>query len=194
VLCNEMNNPREHPRGFELTPQYYLESYRRVWDSMPSGCQLSPGAIDPYNAQSAAWGDWRRSWGWVLGGLSGADFLALHAYCHGPGPIIEQIWHDKQFGDAPLIGVYYDMRVLESQQAIIPPEFAGLPQVVTECNHFMRRDGTVGWDQDAGDWTREAYRYFAERGIAGVTLFRFNYDQWRFGDIPGVLDALKEQG
>jgi len=187
VYCNEMNNGREWPAGFSLIPGYYLSSYNRIVAQVPE-IRISPGAIDPYNP---GWGDWRETWRSVLDGLDGVDFFAMHAYCHGPGPIIEQIWHEKKFGDAPLVGVYYDLRVLESQQAIVPARFADLPIVVTECNHFMKRDGAVGWDSDAGAWTAEAYRYFASRNVAGACLFRHNYDQWRMGNLPQVLDALR---
>jgi hypothetical protein len=92
------------------------------------------------------------------------------------------------------LGVFYDMRVLESQQAIIPSEFALLPQIVTETNHWMKRDGSIGWEPDAGEWVREAYRYFASRGVVGAALFRFNYDNWKFGDKPEILEALKQGG
>ncbi len=186
VYCNEMNNRREHPAGFELTPLYYLESYNRVWSQRPDGARFGPGAIDPFNP---GWGDWRFVWCAVLDGLEGADVLALHTYTHGPG--LDLIWGKRKFGDAPLGGVYYDLRVLESLQAIVPEELAGLPQVVTECNHFVRADGQIGWEAGAGAWVRGAYAYCRERGVAGVCLFRFNYDDWRFGNLPEVLEALR---
>jgi hypothetical protein len=190
VYCNEMNNPREHPAGFELTPDYYLQSYNRVWASKPAGARMGPGSIDPFNAASPAWADWRVAWRAVLDGLVGADLLALHTYTHGPG--LDLIWGYRQFGHAPLLGVYYDLRVLQSQQEITPLRFAHLPQIVTECNHFTRTDGQIGWEAGAGEWVREAYAYCRAQGVAGVCLFRYAYQDWRFGNLPDILQALRE--
>ena len=186
VYCNEMNNQREWPAGCSLTPGYYLDSYNRVWAAKPDGARLLPGAIDPYNP---GWGNWREGWHEVLRLLYGCDGLAWHAYTHGPDPAL--IWHDKRFGDDPLTGVFYDLRVLESQQAVIPDKLKDKPQIVTECNHFVRHDGETGWEADSGQWVTEAYRYFAGRGVAGVCLFRFNHNDWRFGNLPAVLCALR---
>ena len=35
LYCNEMNNHREWPEGFEVTPGYYVDSYNRVWFGFP---------------------------------------------------------------------------------------------------------------------------------------------------------------
>jgi len=121
--------------------------------------------------------------------IGGAGFLALHAYTHGSDPAL--VWGHRKFTDEPLTGLYYDMRVLENQLDIIPDRFQHLPVIVSETNHWVKRDGTVGWDEDAGEWVRQAARYFTSQGIAGMVLFRFNYDQWRFSDIGSVLDALR---
>ena len=123
----------------------------------------------------------------MLDGLSGCDGIALHAYTHGAEPW--RVRSTQEFGNAPLLGVYFDMRVIENQQAIIPARFAGLPQIVTETNPDA--DGVFGWP-DSGEWLREAAGYFAERGVAGWCLFRFNHDKWRFGDKVAVLDTLRE--
>ncbi|GAG03660.1 unnamed protein product, partial [marine sediment metagenome] len=125
-LCNEMNNPREYPRGYVLTPDYYLGFYNSVYSIAPSDARIMPGAIDPYNA---GWGDWRTSWRYVLGRITGASGLTFHAYTHGPD--LAKILSTEEFSDAPLLGVYYDLRVLESQQAIVPARFSSLPQIVT---------------------------------------------------------------
>jgi hypothetical protein len=92
---------------------------------------------------------------------------------------------------APLIGVYYDMRVLESQQDIIPSRFWDLPMVVTETNHWVKNDGSVGWEPGADNWVKEAYKYFASQGVMGACLFRHGYIDWRYGDLPNILGALK---
>jgi len=186
VYCNEMNNSREWPAGFSLAPDYYQESYNRVWAAKPDGARLLPGAIDPYNP---GWEDWRVAWNAVLGRLDGCDGLTWHAYTHGPDPAL--IWHHKQFGDDPLTGVFYDLRVLESQQAIIPDKLKDKIQVVTECNHFVKRDGKIGWEADSGQWVTGAYQYFASRGVAGACLFRFNHNDWKFGNLPAVLCELR---
>lgn len=187
IYGNEPNNKREWPHGFPLSHNYYRASYNRVWAHKPPGARLSPCAIDPYNA---GWGDWRATWYDVLCRITGCDFLALHAYTHGPDPGL--IWHKKEFMHAPLLGVYYDMRVLESQQDIIPAKFWGVPVVVTETNHWIKNDGSAGWEPNAGEWVREAYKYFASKGVAGACLFRHGYKDWRYGGLSNILDALKE--
>lgn len=187
VYGNEPNNKREWPGHFELTPTYYRDSYNRIWARKPAGAKLSPCAIDPYNG---GWGDWRVNWATVLSQITGCDFLALHAYTHGPNPAL--VWGIKQFSDVPLVGVFYDLRVLQSQMYIIPDRFKSRPIVVTETNHWVKWDGTVGWEADAGGWVAEAYKYFKQQGVAGATLFRHGYEQWRYGNLPNILNALKE--
>jgi hypothetical protein len=186
IYGNEPNNKREWPHDFGLSPSYYLASYNRVWAAKPADAWLSPCAIDPYNA---GWGDWRKTWYDVLRQITDCDFLALHAYTHGPGPAL--VWGKKVFGDDPLKGVYYDMRVLESQQGIIPARFWGKYVVVTETNHYTDNQGAIGWE-DTYEWTKEAYRYFASHGVAGACLFRFGYTDWKMGHLPNVLRALGE--
>ena len=189
IYCNEMNNSREWPDGYVLTPEYYVQSFNRVWAAKPAGMRLFLGAIDPFNS---GWGDWRQCWRWVMDNITDCDGLAMHAYTHGPE--LGLIEGHRQFSDAPLTGVYYDLRVLESQQEIVPPRFQSKPIVVTETNHFTRENGDIGWDSDTGEWVRQAYRYFAQRGVQGACLFRFNHNDWRFGDKPQVLEALREVG
>lgn len=182
IYCNEMNNPREWPEHYNLTPDYYTSSYNTVYRSIPRKARLAPGSIDPYNP---GWQDWRIKWRQVLDSLVGAEFMAFHCYTHGWEP--ELVRTETKFGDLPLTGVYYDMKILETQQAIVPERFRDLPQVVTETNGIVQP-----WP-DNGAWVREAYRYFRERDIAGACLFRYNYDQWRYGDKPEVLKILKEE-
>lgn len=183
VYCNEVNNTREHPAGFALGADYYADSYSRVFARAPQAAKIAPSAIDPYNP---GFGDWRVTWGYVLDRICGADFLTFHCYTHGWA--LPLIWHDKRFSDDPLKGVHYDLRVLEDQQAIVPDRFKSLPQVVTETNPDA--DGIYGWP-DNGDWVHEACKYFRERGIVGACMFRYNYDKWRYGDKPNVLQAIK---
>lgn len=185
-LCNEMNNSREYPRGYVLMPQYYLDFYNSVYSQAPPDARILPGAIDPYNA---GWGDWRMSWRYVLDRIKGAVGLTFHAYTHGPA--LEKILSTEEFSHRPLLGVYYDLRVLESQQAIVPERFRELPQIVTETNHWIKRSGEIGWEPDTGKWVKDAYAYFRSRGVIGACLFRFNYNDWRYGDKPEILEALK---
>jgi len=185
VYCNEMNNPREWPKDHVLAPKYYVESYNRIWSRSPTKAKVIPGAIDPYNA---GWGDWRVSWRYVLDNIIDCDGLAFHAYTHSrfydPNAIFEH---------TPLTGVYYNLRVLESQLAIVPGRFQGKPKMITETNHWIKDNGEVGWE-DASSWVDCAYKYFASQKVIGACLFRFNFDQWRISDKPMILDALRKVG
>lgn len=180
IYGNEMNNQREWPVNKALTPEYYLRSYNRVWANAPKGARLAPGAIDPFNP---GWGDWRVCWKRVLENITGADALVFHAYSHGT--VYD---HNQQFGDDPLKGVYYNLRVLESQQAIVPTRFRVLPQYVTETNHGAP-PAPIHWEDD-GRWVRDAYAYFASRGVLTGCLFRYNHDDWRLSHLPQVLAAV----
>jgi len=183
IYGNEMNNRREWPKGITaLSPEYYVESYNRLWFDAPEGTQLIPGAIDPYNP---GWGDWRKAWRYVLDNIADADGIALHAYSHGV-----EFEEDKVFGDDPLKGVYYNLRVIESLQEVIPPRFRDLPQYVTETNPLA--DGSREWP-NAPLWVRSAYEYFKTRGVATACLFRFNHRDWSMGHLVEILDVLRQE-
>ncbi len=179
IYGNEMNNRREWPKGPALTPEYYVESYNRLYFNVPEGTKLIPGAIDPYNP---GWGDWRETWKWVLDNILGAEGIAFHAYSHGV-----EFEEDKVFGDDPLKGVFYNLRVIESLQAVVPSRFSGLPQFVTETNPLA--DGSRTWP-DAPHWVKRAYEYFESRKVTTACLFRFNHNDWAMGHLPDVLQAI----
>lgn len=183
IYCNEMNNSREWPAGYSLEPGYYVKAYNSLWLQTNPDVKLIPGAIDPYNP---GWGDWRVVWKQALEELLGCEGIALHTYTHGRNFNPTQV-----FGDDPLKGVNYNLRVLEDQQAIIPTRFRDKPMYVTETNHLTKGDGSWGWDEDAYDWVIEAYEYFSSRGIVAACLFRYGFDQWNFDGNPSVLRALK---
>jgi hypothetical protein len=187
IYCNEMNNPREWPDGYDLTPEYYQDSYNWVWDHIPSGAQFGPGAIDPYNP---GWGDWRETWRWVLENIVSAECIAIHAYCHDAD--LNRIDSDQRFSDDPLQGVHYDLLVASDQINILPSwARADVPLLITECNHYRRDDGPVGWNADADEWMELAHRKLASLGFDAVCWFRFNHDQWRMNDKPRLLDVLR---
>lgn len=188
IICNEMNSPRESPNARSISENFFIDVYNRIEAEISTSYRLSPGAIDPTNA---GWSDWRFSWPFVLNSLARMDFLSLHAYCHGSD--LNLIRGTRTFKTGTILaGVFYDLRMLESQQAVIPRPLRTLPQIVTETNHLYRRDGRNGWDEDiAGEWIIKAFEYFREHGIAGVCPFRYNYNEWAFKDIPSVLRAMQ---
>jgi hypothetical protein len=189
IYGNEMNNRREWPKDFELTPEYYVASFNRVWFELPPVALFGPGAIDPFNP---GWGDWRETWAWALNHIIGADCIAMHAYCHDAD--LNRIDSDQRFSDAPLIGVHYDLLVASDQLDILPSWATSVPLLITECNHYERDDGAVGWNDDADEWMRLAYQKLAGLGIDAVCWFRYNYDQWKMNDKPLLLQALRELG
>ena len=181
-LCNEPNNIREGG----ITPDAYAAFYNRVHDRLGGSVRLGPCAIDPYNP---GWGDWRVTWRQVLDQLDGLDMVFLHAYTHDSDT--NRILSTQEFSHDPLRGVYYDMRVLENQLAILPARFKDKPVVVTETNHWVKRDGSLGWDDDAGEWARQAFQYLGQYAD-GVCLFRFSGDRhWRIDDKPQILSQLQ---
>lgn len=186
AIGNEMNNSREWPDGVYLSPDEYAATYNRIYDRRPDGARVSPGAIDPTNA---GWGDWRKTWPLVLESLHGAEFLAVHAYDHGPNADRNMV-----FGDPPLEGAFYNLRMLETQKAIIPARFTGLPVVITETNHLYRGDEETdqGWEDNAGGWVTNALDYFARQGVAGVTAYRWGYDRWAIEGNESVKNAIKD--
>ena len=197
VYANEMNNPSEQPADGIVMPQVYADSYDRVLAQLGADAKFGPMAIDPYNAELPEWGDWRQTFGWVLDRIGRMDHFAVHAYCRGPD--LDEVWSTMEFMHDPLKGVYYYLRVVESQVAILPDRFLGVPVLVTETSHFKRLDGSLGWENgpEAGAWVREALSYFGQLGVDGVCFYRYgdprNPDapMWGFGGNQFVLDALK---
>lgn len=189
VYCNEMNNPREWPRGEQIVPGDYYDSYLSVWDQLDgTGKRLSPGVIDPYNA---GWDDWRPIFrGWMDDQCY--DFVAIHAYTHGPDPALVRSL--EKFGDEPLVGVFRELRVVQSYLDSIPAHY---PVIVTETNHLFTKGefesgAERGWVNDNA-WIKEAASFFDSYAqIDGWCAFRYNYDDWEMAGKDKVMKAFKE--
>jgi hypothetical protein len=116
---------------------------------------------------------------------------AIHAYCHDAD--LNRIDSDQRFSDDPLQGVHYDLLVARDQYDILPWwARADVPLLITECNHYKRDDGTVGWNVDADEWMELAYQKLASLGFDAICWFRFNHDGWRMNDKPALLEALRD--
>ncbi|MEK7277214.1 MAG: SH3 domain-containing protein, partial [Chloroflexota bacterium] len=116
---NEVNNPREWPRNTVITPAAYASVFNRVRAAIRQGAhandRVCPSPIDPYNAQ---WGDARRYFVEMLRGIHDLDGLILRAYTHTPE--LSDLTHTRTFGNAPLLGQYFDFQVFKPMLDLIP--------------------------------------------------------------------------
>jgi hypothetical protein len=204
IIGNETNRAAERPDyqdeqnpGTAITPADVLAVYNPVWKALPTGVRLSPPAIDPTNNQS---GDPLQYQKEILVGLAGAEGFALHGYSYRSDQAVNT---DERF--ASMRWQVYGFRMWEAlAQAIYDyerdgqPIFRRLPLYITETNHLFRRDGNLGWDEDATGWIVEAGRYVAwwnaqpgEQFVHALCFYRFRGDAWTLEHYPALLDAVR---
>jgi hypothetical protein len=204
IIGNETNRAAERPDyqdeqnpGTAITPADVLAVYNPVWKALPTGVRLSPPAIDPTNNQS---GDPLQYQKEIIAGLAGAEGFALHGYSYRSDQAVNT---DERF--ASMRWQVYGFRMWEAfAQAIHDyerdgqPIFRRLPLYITETNHLFRRDGNLGWDEDAARWIVEAGRYVAwwnaqpgEQFVHSLCFYRFRGDAWTLEHYPALLDAVR---
>jgi hypothetical protein len=196
--CNEINNFTEWPSGYALTPEYYIESYNRVWRRIPREVRLAPAPIDPYHSYQGS--NPRLWWRKVLNGIEGADGLALHCKTQGNSP--GQIDSDERFGDPPLRGwQFLHFRVLESSLEDVPSGMSRLPVWITEANPQRLNSGGLGWEPNNGEWVRRCFEYVrrwnadpSHQPVHAVVLYRYPaFDEWRMDDKPQIVEAVRRE-
>ena len=198
LIGNEVNNPREHPAGQQITAELYAECFNCVYEAI-KGVQpdaiVIPSAIDPTNA---AMGDCREYFWAVLDNLDALDGIALHAYTHGPDPRL--VVSDSKFDHPPLIWQFYHFRMFETFMEAIPVGLRHLPVYITEANHlFQTHDEDFGWvDQNEG-WVWAMYQRVDEwnrRGgqqIRCALLYRYPpIDAWVIRGRGLVIQDFQE--
>lgn len=192
-ISNEANNPREWPHGGTLLPVQLAEAYNAirelVWASTARP-RMTPGALDPFNAQAGDPRDWLRE---VWNRISGAEFVAAHGYVRGPNPNL--VGSAARFADAPLQWQYlnYPGCITELLKSL-PAQWVTLPVYVTEFNHLYKTaEPDWGWVSDAraAEVVRAAYQAASQAGFAGLALYRWAGDEWRIQGNTAVLNALE---
>ncbi len=190
---NEINNIGEWPSSFSITPQYYIDSYNRVWDAVNAMANLGPCAIDPYFGPNSNNRDW---WTQILTGIKGAAALFLHPKTQSNDPA--EIYSTAKFSNDPLTWQYLNFRTIETSLEVVSTRFKALPVYLSEVNpQRIAYPATFGWLADNSAWVSEARRYVSEwnavathQPITGIVFYRWADDVWRLADKPILLTEM----
>jgi hypothetical protein len=191
-IANEANNPREFPAEGALTADAVALAYNlireRVWESTVRP-RMTPGALDPFNAQAGDPRAWLATI-WQL--ITGAEFVSAHGYVRGPDPAL--VGSEARFADAPLQWQYLNYpRCVTALLSYLPAWAKALPVYVTEFNHLWKTvEGDWGWvdDDRAACVVERAWEAAQEWGLAGVALYRWAGDAWAIQQNATVLASL----
>lgn len=195
---NEANNATEFPTGFELTPEYYVQSYNRIWRRLPDHIKMAPVPIDPYHSYQGS--NPRTWWRTILNGIEGAHGLVLHCKTQGNSPA--EIESDAKFTDPPLAGwQFLHFRVMETSLEDVPSGMRHLPVWITESNPQRKNDGRYGWEPNNSEWVHRCFEYIrnwnanpSHQPIHANILYRYPmYDDWRMDDKPLIMGAFREE-
>jgi len=191
-IANEINNPREWPNA-TLTPTNMATTYNAIRRLVnPDKRNMSPGALDPFNAAA---GDPREWLSQIYTQIDGCEFVTAHGYIRGPDPLL--VNSTDMFADAPLQWQYLNYyRCITALLEVLPSQFNDRPRYVTECNH-LTIDGVEphwGWvnDSRASQVVDAVMQIARQLEIAGVAFYRWYGDEWHINDNPFVLEAIKQ--
>ena len=192
TLGNEANNPRESPKERMLKPIDVIKVYNTIRRGVAGFIRMSPGALDPFNAQL---GDVALWFSMIYSGIDDAEFVAMHGYIRGPDASL--VLSKEKFADAPLqwqslnyIGCVLDL--LE----YLPVGYESLPVYITEFNHIWKvseADGKCGWttDQRAAEVVAAAYGVALANKFAGLAIYRWMSDDWAVYNNTPVLNTVR---
>jgi hypothetical protein len=211
--CNEINNGSEAPGWnpamnapgpdyFPLTPDYYIQSYNRLWYKIRSDVKLGPAPLDPYYgppfpylAYSSNNRDW---WTAIMNGIAGADALFFHSKTQDNNPA--NIWSPARFGGEPLTWQYFHFRTIENGLNDVPNRFKTLPVYITEANPQVKINKKLGWEANNSAWITECVNYLQKWNAAigtqpvnGAIFYRWAHDEWRLEDKPLILNQIKTE-
>jgi hypothetical protein len=192
-ILNEQNNPREWPAGASLTPADIITTYNAIRNHVYStaSIRLSPGALDPFNAQAGDPRDWLTR---TYNGITGAEFVCAHGYIRGPDATL--VNSEAKFTDYPLTWQYLNYyRCVTELLSYLPSPYSELPVFVTETNHLWKTvEGDWGWVEDTRSYNVvKAIHEAAKRArIDSVALYRWSGDAWRVSTNSYVLNAVKD--
>jgi hypothetical protein len=209
--CNEINNASEAPgwnpkvnapgpNYFALTPDYYIQSYNRVWYKIGTAVKLGPAPLDPYYGPpfpylkySSNNRDW---WTAIMNGIAGADALFLHSKTQDNNP--DNIRSNARFGSEPLTWQYFHFRTIETALVNVPDRFKTLPVYITEANPQIKGDKVPGWEVNNSKWITECVNYVQSwnamvgtQPITGLVFYRWQNDWWALDDKPLILNQIK---
>jgi hypothetical protein len=156
---------------------------------------MSPGALDPFNAQAGNPFDWLNS---IYSMILGAEFVTAHGYVRGPDSSL--VGSPEKFANVPLRRQYLNFpgcvtALLES----LPEIFKTLPIYITEACPLWKTSeefGDWGWVSDAraDELLGALYGAAEECGFAGLALYRWAGDEWALENNAvvknGVLSLL----
>jgi hypothetical protein len=193
TISNEANNLRESPDGVRLRAFDVVEAYNRIRRGVAADIRMSPGALDPFNAQLGNVADW---FSIIYENIDGADFVAMHGYIRGPDSSL--VLSKDKFQDAPLQwqSLNYVGCVLDLLE-YLPDKYKELPVYVTEFNHLWistEADGKCGWvtDQRAGEVIAAAYGVALANKFGGLAIYRWMSDDWFVYNNHQVLDTVRK--
>lgn len=196
TLFNELNNPREWPSGYVVQPWVVPYLYNRIWDQVKDlDVLVGPGALDPFHGPGSDCREWFRC---VMRDIHGAKVIGLHGY--GRGPYTSMLNSSMMFGDDPLRWQYATffgcVRTFVDE---VPNRFAGVPIMITECNHlwleaeYWPTNPTIGWNPDATNWIEAVYDTIKDKPqIKALMFYRWSDDAWRMRDKPNLLPKIAE--
>jgi hypothetical protein len=209
--CNEINNASEAPGWnpevnapgpdyFPLTPDYYIQSYNRVWYKIRTDVKLGPAPLDPYYgppfpylAYSSNNRDW---WQAIVKGIAGADALFFHSKTQDNNP--DNIWSPARFGGDPLTWQYFHFRTIENGLNDVPNRFKTLPVYLTEVNPQVKSNKRLGWEANNGKWVTECVNYLQNWNAAvgtqpvnGAIFYRWANDELALENKPVILGQIK---
>lgn len=215
-IGNEQNNPSEHPGDYgqifeHITPERYAQAFNKVYAAIKAilpGAVVCPGAVDPYNSTplpllgQARWRplDYFQT---MLDNIPALDGFILHAYTHGPA--LDAITNLATFGDSLLSDHYFDFQTYRLFMERIPLKWRDLPVYLTETNHICRPGAAPaclhdqGWVNQNTGWVRAMYteihrwnRQPYAQQIRCALLYRWDGDDWRIADKPGVQEDFRQ--
>jgi hypothetical protein len=209
--CNEINNASEAPgwnpevnapgpNYFALTPDYYIQSYNRLWYKIGTAVKLGPAPLDPYYGPpfpylkySSNNRDW---WTTIMRGIAGADALFLHSKTQDNNSA--NIRSGTRFGGEPLTWQYFHFRTIETALLNVPDRFKMLPVYVTEANPQIKDNKEPGWEPRNSQWITECVNYVQSwnalvgtQPVTGLIFYRWQNDWWALDNKPAILNQIK---
>lgn len=189
-IFNEINNPREWPRGTIVSPRDAIQTYNAIRRKVhPEKRIMCPGAIDPFNAEAGDPRDWLTQ---IYNGVDGAEIVTAHGYIRGPDSSL--VGSHYKFNDNPMTWQYLNYHLcVEALLDSLPSPYKDLPVYITEFNHLWKTtEPEYGWVNDvrAYDVVTAAIAQARIAGYAGLAIYRWSGDVWSVENNTHVQQAV----